>query len=347
MAEEQPAAPAPESAPEQAPDQPGLDIDAAVGEIAESLSLTEPEAEPAAKEPAAPSAPGEPAAEPPATPDAATTKVAGEIPPDGPPPDTWRPAAKEAWAAVPPVIREEMKKRESDIARYVESVKVPLGVSERLSQIVAPYLEDHQRQGLNIWDTIGSMLKAAEMLSKGPPEVKLAMVQSIAQQAGVKLEDGQLTAQPDATQQYVKQLEQRLNQLEGGVRNVTSTMQQARFHELEEGVLKFAQDVEAHPYFEMVADGISHFIQTGAAHNLDEAYNLAVMAHPTARQQFLDAQTAAALKQRDSAEAERVAKAKKASRVNVRSTARGKAEQPLGDIDSTLRTTLADIQSRH
>ena len=30
--------------------------------------------------------------------------------------------------------------------------------------------------------------------------------------------------------------------------------------------------------------------------------------------------------------------------MNVRSTARGKAEQPLGDIDSTLRTTLADIQ---
>ena len=51
----------------------------------------------------------------------------------------------------------------------------------------------------------------------------------------------------------------------------------------------------------MVADGISHFIQTGAAHNLDEAYNLAVMAHPTARQQFLDAQTAAALEAEDSA----------------------------------------------
>jgi len=329
-----PAAEAPEAA---------LDIESAVADIADSLSLTPAEEEPLqdGDEPA-------PAA---AKEDAALAVEAKKEEPivasTDPAPDTWRKEAKEAWAAVPPVVKEEMRKREADISRYVEQVKVPVSVGEQFTKILEPYLPMFQANNINPWDNVTHMLKAQELLLFGSPETKLAMVQSLAQQAGVKLEGGQLSSTENSQARYIQQLEQRLGQLEGGVKNITSTVHEARTAELEGSIMAFAQDTEKHPYFFDVADKITHFIKTGAATNLDDAYQLAVMADPVTKAKAIDAEATRVATQKADAEKERVDKARKASKVNVRSTARGRAVQPSGDIDSTLKDTLAEIHARH
>lgn len=323
----------------------GMDMDAAVSDIADALGATPAEDEGAPLEGdgedkalAAEGAKEEAAAA------AAPAPIATD--PADVPPDTWRKEAKEAWATVPPVVKEELRKRESDIAGYVERVKVPLGVGEKFTELLTPYLPMFEKTGVNPWENVTAMLKAQELLLFGSPEQKLGMFQSLAQQAGIKFDGSQLSAPPDATAQYVRQLEQRLSQLEGGVKQVTSTVQEARQAELHANVVAFAQDKETHPYFYDVADKITHFIQTGAATSLEDAYQLAVMADPITKAKVIEAEAARAAKSKAEAEAARVAVARKAGKVNVRATSRGKVVQPPGSIDDTLKDALAEINAR-
>jgi hypothetical protein len=260
-------------------------------------------------------------------------------------PDTWRKEAKEAWAGVPPVVKEEMRKRESDIASYVERVKQPIAVGEKLTEMIRPYLPMFQKTGVDPWHNIGAMLQAQERLLFGSPEEKLAMFGALAQQAGIKFEAGQLSAPPDAHAAHVRRLEERLAQLEGGVNQVTSTVQEARQKELMDNVATFAQD-PAHPHFYAVTDKISHLIRTGAVGNLQEAYELATMADPVIRQKVLEEQAGRLATTKAADEAARLKKARAAGKVLVRSTQSGKAAQPPGSIDDTLEETLAAIRAR-
>jgi hypothetical protein len=318
----------------------GLDVESAVADIAESLALVPAkEEEEPPKEADAPLAEPVPKEVPEAPPAAAPEQVEA-------PPDTWRKEAKEAWTSVPPIVREELRKREQDIARYVETSKVPVSVGKQFTEVVTPYLQGFEKAGVNVWDSLSSMLKLQDLLSNGAPEVKSRVIHAMAQVAGVKLGEGEPPA-PDATTQYVQMLEQRLEKLEGGVRNVASTVDEARVSELTEAVQEFAADTVQHPYFEEVASEISHFIQTGAAKTLQQAYDLAVAASPLTRQKYIDSEVARVTKERVAAEAEKVEKARKASGVRVRSTGRAKVEQPLGSIDDTIKDALADIRSRH
>jgi hypothetical protein len=326
----------------------GMDMEAAVADIADALALTPQEEEGAPPEETGSGEEAVVGTEPekevaaPVAPAAAPTPAleAGDTAPD-----TWRKEAKEAWATVPPVVREELKKRESDIAQYVERVKAPVAVGEKLNGIIAPYLPMFEKTGVDPWHNIGAMLKAQELLLFGSPEQKLAMFGSLAQQAGLKFENGALAAPPDATAQYVSRLEDRLRQLEGGVQKVTSTVQEAQQAELQQNVAAFAQD-PSHPFFYDVTDKIEHLIRGGAAGNLEEAYQMAIMADPLIRQKVVEGEATRVADAKAKADKEKLAKAAKASRVNVRSTSRARTVQPSSTIDDTLKDTLAEINAR-
>jgi len=328
----------------------GLDIEATVADIADSLSLTPQAEEPPeqsteqveGEDVAAAAAPEKSDAPPPAE---DTTAPAAAAPATDAPPDTWRKEAKEAWAAVPPAVREELKKREADIASYVEQSKQPVAVGKKHEEMIAPYMPMFQKTGVDPWHNIGAMLKAQELLLFGSPEQKLAMFGSLAQQAGLKFENGALAAPPDANNQYISRLEQRLAELEGGVKQVTSTVQEARQKELQENVAAFAQDA-AHPFFYQVADRIAHLIRGGAAANLEEAYQTAILADPLIRPKVVEAEATRVAEAKAKADKERLAAAAKTARVNVRSTSRARAVQSPTSIDDTLKETLAAIQSR-
>lgn len=317
----------------------GIDMDAALTDIADSLSLL----------PEEPTAPAEPAETTPAVQEQEPAKAElgkVEANPNDIAPDTWRKEAKAEWAAVPPAVKEEMRKREADIAGYVERVKQPVAVGERFTQIVTPYLPMFEATKTDPWANVEAMFKVQERLLHGSPEEKLAIVGMLAQQSGLKLENGQLSAAEGSTSQYIKALEQRLEKLEGGVSQVTSTVHEARAAEMQANVVKFAQDTEAHPYFYDVADRITHLIRAGAVSNLEEAYQTAIMADPITRQKVVQAEATRVAVSEATAAAERAVKAKQTSKVNVRATARGAAAQPPGSIDDTLKDTLAAIQSR-
>ncbi len=330
---------------EQAP--VGMDMEAALADIAGSLALPQEEGEAVEGQEAAPG--NEVGEENALKSEVVDTEKAEpeKVEPNSNDiaPDTWRKEAKEAWATVPPVVKEELRKREADISSYVERVKQPVAVGEKLTGIMQPYLPMFEKMGVDPWHNIGAMLQVQERMAFGSPEQKLAMFQELANQAGIKFEGGQLSAQPNAQDQYVRQLEQRLSKLEGGVNQVTSTVQEARQKELMDNVTTFAND-KAHPHFFAVTDRITHLITTGAAKTLQEAYDLAILADPVIRQQVVEGEAKQLAEARTKADRERTVKARKSGVAVVRSTHGGKAVQPSGSIDDTLVETLAEIRAR-
>jgi len=326
---------------------PELDIAKASAEIAESLNLS-----PAPEEPEVPQeekpAPAEEAA-PPAAPVVPEAKPAETPAPEAdatPAPHTWRRDAKEAWAQVPPVVREEIVKREKDIQSYVEQVKPQVALATTFEKIVSPYLEMFSKANINVFQNYEATLQVQKVLAFGSPQEKMTLIAELAKNAGLQLDGTQLSAPPEAGQAYVAQLEARLAKLEGGFTQVHSTVQEARLQELETGIMAFLQDTEAHPYGVELADDITRIIEKGLATNLEEAYQLAVQANPITRKRSFDAEVAKQLQSRTAADSARADAARKAAGANVKSNGSRRTPPPVGDIDDTLKDALAAIHAR-
>lgn len=276
--------------------------------------------------------------------------AATQADPNDVPPDTWTKGAKEKWGTLPPELKQEIRKRESDIAKYVGETKASVGVAQAFEKVVSPYLGIYQERGIDPWKQVSSLLQAHAALTWGTPEQKIQGFTALAQGAGIDLtafaKGDSVGALNSPAMQRIQQLEDQIRQLQGGVTTVTSEIQAARTAELETAVLAFAQDTEAHPHFWDVQEQIQHFIRTGAASTLQDAYDLAVMANPVTREKVLDARARKLAEQQASAANARAAKARKAVAVNVVSRGKGRAAPPSQSVDDTLRETLQDINSR-
>lgn len=265
-------------------------------------------------------------------------------------PDTWRKEAKEKWSTLPPELKSEIRKREGDVAKFVEQTRGDVAIAREFTKVFEPYAKLYTERGIDAWQHTANLLHAHATLTWGTPQQKLAAFAGLARDAGIDL---RAFAQGDArgavgneTIQYIQRLESRLNQLQQGVTGVTSTVQAARAQELEQAVLAFAQDKENHPYFWEVADDIRGLIESGQATTLQAAYDIAVLRNPQVRQQVIDSEAAKRAATLASTANARAAKAAKAAGANVRSSGKGRPAAGTGSIDDTLRETLSDINSR-
>lgn len=351
---------------EEAKPAESLDIEAAVGDIANALKLApEPEeaatvdgetqtAEPAEDAPAAES--GSEGAE------AAPAEGKGDESPAVPaapaadaPPDTWTKEAKAKWATVDPELQAEIRRREGDIAKLageagkaVEQSKNKVAVADQLERVMEPFAGVYQKYGINPWTHLQNLLNSHYQLVFGDPETKLQMVRKIAADAGLDLANlpAAGAAQENPLAGTVRALQQELAQLRGGVTSVTSAIQESRAAELEAGILAFMNDTKAHPYFVEVAADIAPLIESGAARSLQEAYDLAVYRNPATRSKLLTAEANANATAKAKADAEKAAAARKATGANVVSRRAGKGAPPKETVEDTIRNTLSDIRSR-
>lgn len=333
---------------------PELDINAASDQIADELNLLPPGSE-APDSPAAAPLPGDTsaAAAPSETPaglpveakPAEPAKPAEGAPADTPAPKSWRKESAALWNTVPPLVREEVAKREHDIIEYVEHVKAPVAIGKQFEKIAGPYMEMFAQSGINIFQNYEATLQVQRILTRGSPQEKMEVIQSLAKSCGLEIDGTELTAPAARQQQYVAQLEARLAKLEGGVQSVATTVNEARSAELAQGILQFAQDAN-HPYFEELSDDITGLIEGGLATTLDEAYQLAVARSPVHRQKVVETETTKRLVSIDAENAARAEAARKAAGANVRSSGSRRVEPPAADIDATLKNTLANIRAR-
>lgn len=335
----------------------GLNIDNAVADIASALSLSEAPKEETPPPEGEPPPEGGAKAEP--TPEGSPPAVAeppkdAAKPPEGevlPAPDTWRKEAKEAWKDVPPVVREELQKREADISKFVGETKPFVEAGSNFMKVMEPIAHILVQQNINPYAYTQSLVQGHMTLMMGPPEQKAAMFTNLARDAGIDLKalaEGRVEAVPqDAKDKQIAALTAKVNDLERGVTSVAGGLHAARAAELENDVLAFGQDAVAHPYFWELSDDITALIANSPKPmTLEQAYNTAVAASPVYRQKLVESEAERSVAAKAAAEKERVEKAKKAAAANVHKSAKGRAATVPGSIDDTLKEALAEIHSR-
>lgn len=259
---------------------------------------------------------------------------------------TWRGEAASEFAKLPPVVQQEILKREEDIFKGIEGYKEAAAFGNSLKQVLDPYLPTLQQYGIQPAAQVADMMQAHYTLAFGSPEQKVALIQQVAKDYGVDLRGLSLPLDGAYVDPQVQDLQNQLKQLQSQMSQSQRAQTEAKRAEIERNVSAFASDPK-NVYFEELANDIAHLLRTGAEKTVEAAYEKAMWMNPAVRAKELTRQQADKAEAERKAAAEKAEAARKATAANVRTKAKsGSAATPLGSMDDTLTETLAGIRGR-
>lgn len=327
----------------------GFDMDSAVDEVGEGLGLDD-ETPPGdddlsdldAPEPEGEAPPTTEKAEPEST--APETLDPAAVKPEDAPPRTWKPEVAALWSGLDPAVKAEINRREQDIFKGIEQYKTAAQTGQAYQSVIDPYMPILKQFNIDPVTQVKGLMNAHYQLATGSPETKAALFQQLARDYNVDLSSVQ---EPVYVDPAVKALQTEL----AGVKSTLSAREAAELRSQQEGLSRqldaFIADKTAHPYFDEVANDIAGLLTSKVSSTLEDAYEKAVWANPVTRAKEQARLTAASEAKRVEEEKARAAKARQATRANVRTTAKnGSATAPLGSMDDTLNETLAAILAR-
>lgn len=217
-------------------------------------------------------------------------------------PTEWKGAAKVKWDRLPREVQAEIVERHTASEQRLQQYAP-------LEQAIAPYKDAWTRDAGGVPHAIEQLGQFYRLYLENP----VGLIHHIARSRGIDLgaPQGQQPPQGGAPQQppdiasFVQQAVQQA---------IAPFQEQTRRTEtqaLNETISAFAADPK-HPYFQDVKVHMGQLLQTGAAKDLNEAYDQAIWANPTIRAQLMSAQAEEA-KKAQAAEVERANKARAAS----------------------------------
>lgn len=208
-------------------------------------------------------------------------------------PGTWRPAAREKWAALPPDVQSEILRREAEVARGLHGATESRRFHEEFNKTVAPYQNLITAEGGNPLAMVNNLMTTAATMYYGTPAQKVNMVAGFIKNFGVDLAllDNVLASDkplpgngPAAGNTDVRQL------IQNEVRNSLSPLfREYRQNEqvTQERVAKELEEFAANPdneFFDDVRDTMADLLekaaQQGRQMDLSTAYKRATMMHP-------------------------------------------------------------------
>lgn len=259
-------------------------------------------------------------------------------------PKSWKKEWEADWKATPKSAQDKFLEREKQMLQGLEQYKEHNEFGRTIKDVVKPYENYLQTQGVDSVKAVQYLLSAQYRLSTGDYQTKIQMLHELAKGVGVDL--GQIGGQ-NTQNDPNNELNPLLNDIKG-IKSELQAWKEANTNQVRQ---KVAQDVTAfasdpaHPYFDEVADDIARMIQMGA--DLGTAYEKAVWANPVTRAKELariQTESVAKLKPKLAAEAQ---VARKATSTNVRSRDTGRTPtEPLGTMEDTMRETLAAMRAR-
>lgn len=248
-------------------------------------------------------------------------------------PISWTAEKKAEWASVPPALQEYISLRDKESHEAITRAGQQIKAFEPIRNVIEQYGHTFQKNGLQPHDGIARMMAVNEMLETNPR----AAIAEIAKAYGVNLQ-GETAQDANPGDARVAELEAELGKIKTHLTAQQRQQYEAESTALAREIADFAKDK---PHFESVRKVMAGLMSSGAAETMQEAYDKAIYADPTIRQSLqVDAQKAAEDK-RKADEAERVAKAKKAAAVNVKSSP-GQSNQT-----KTMDDDLREIARRH
>lgn len=271
----------------------------------------------------------------PAAPNADQTaeKVVEQAAPAIDAPISWSAEQKAKWGTLPPDLQAYIAQRDKESHEAITRAGQEIKAYEPIRGVIEQFKDTFQRNGLQPHDAFARMMAVEQMLEQNPKSA----IEQIAKAYGVSLQ-GQAEQTDTPENPRIAELESRLAKAESFL-----TAQQRQQVNAEQAVLarEIADFAKDRPHFEAVRGIMAGLMQSGAAENLKDAYEMAIYANPTIRQATLaeDQQKAEAKRKAD--EAERVKKAKQAAGVNVKGTP-GQAPS-----HRSLDDDLRDIARKH
>jgi hypothetical protein len=257
-------------------------------------------------------------------------------------PVSWSAEMKAKWASLSPEAQTYVAQREGEAHKRISELGSQVKAYEPIRTVIEQYGETFRRNGLQPHDGIARMMAVHNMLEQDAP----AAIKQIAEAYGVDLSNGAADTQGSESPE-VRSLKAEIQNLKRQVGETVSkvTARERSDFEREQAELattidKFSKDK---PHFEAVRKVMAGLMQTGAAENLDDAYDMAVHANKSIRE-TLDADKRKADQEKQAEEAKKKAsEAKRVGSLNVRGTNGSPAKK--GSWEDTLRAVGERIAS--
>lgn len=222
------------------------------------------------------------------------------------PPASWSAAAKSAFAALDPIVQQEVLKREKDIEDGAAQWQTKGERLNRLDTVLAPRRERFQLAGVDEIQAIQALFAAQDLLERDP----YSGLAYLARQYGVDLRrfTGGMQAQPGQAPAQQPQLQQLIQAaVQQSLQPFQAELSQQRQHVQQQAQAPYVAQVSAFAsdpknlYFENVRSQMIDLLQAGRASTLEAAYDMACWSDPNIRgllqkQQATDAEQAARAK---------------------------------------------------
>jgi len=215
------------------------------------------------------------------------------------PPVSWTPTAREEWAKVPPLVQQEVMRREREITQTLAQTAEARNLHTEFNKTVQPFMGDIQAEGSTPMKAVENLMNTAAWLRRGNTQQKANVVANIIRSYGVDITaldeilaggggySGQAPTSQQGVdpnlmsafeqklapmQQFINQLQEKLKVAEErGTQEITQSTEQF----LNDPKNEFAWDLK-----DDMADILDMAAKRGLQMSLQEAYSRATMLHP-------------------------------------------------------------------
>lgn len=266
---------------------------------------------------------GDPATTPAPTTPAPAATPAAPAPEADAAPSSWKDGVKAKWTTLDSEVKAEIMRRERDISVGMQRAAETRKFGDSMYQEVAPYMELLKSEGASPQDAVRVLLETAHTLRHGSPETKKALMLSMMEQYGI---DFRKPFNPEVARLQWEVDSRRHNDARVQAQQVAS-QEIAAVSEIE----AFAAQ-PGHEHMDALRPHMAALLQSGAATDLQSAYDQAAWANP---------QTRAALQQKADLERQATLGKNRNAAASVRGAPGGVGVSNAPDARN-LRATLED-----
>lgn len=205
-------------------------------------------------------------------------------------PKSWKKDMEPHWAKLDPAVHDYVYNREADVMRGLQMYQEGHNLWTETTKPFADVLKQHP--GVNPVSLIQQLLHNHLSITFGTQEQKQQLAKNLLKAYGIELPTGNETppaAIPPELQAIKNEIQQLRNEnqlLKRGLHNFQTSQQEIGIASQTKIVSDFFSDPK-NEFAEEVGDNILHLIKTGAAVDLQSAYDLACMMNPAVRAKVL------------------------------------------------------------
>jgi len=250
---------------------------------------------------------------------------------------------KEAAAAIAkdPVVMQEFLRRSDEMHRGLEQYREKAQFGDTIRNAISPFMRTIEAAGVTPDVAVQALFNADAMLRSGSQQQKVQMLHKLASDYGIDIQQAAITpAEQFDPNTYA--LQQKLTQMESWIAQQNQAREQQESVTLNSEIERFSKD-PANVHFAAVREDMAGLLQAGIATDLRDAYERAIYANPTVRNQVLAEQQAKVDADRKAQATQKAQAAKQAAAVNISRKGTLPAAKQVGNIDDTIRDKAREL----